>query len=224
MGARKHRGRSRRRRRGPGHRAEDRSARQRTADDAGNGAAPNQSTCARPSTMDPIGFALENFDVVGTWRTEDRAGLSLDTADADGRHFDQRGLVTPTGTAAAARRVRADADRKTAHLCTRPWPHRGRHAGGSKDQRDAEQQQYRFMRFWTGSWRALLSNATQGGWVGDRTCSHEGSIAETDFPARGWRNRRVAVARCDGSSRHRAGPDPGRTAVEGRIHLCAARR
>ena len=32
-------------------------------------------------TMDPIGFALENFDVVGKWRTEDRAGLSLDTAD-----------------------------------------------------------------------------------------------------------------------------------------------
>ena len=37
-------------------------------------------------TMDPIGFALENFDVVGKWRTEDQAGLSLDTADvlADG--------------------------------------------------------------------------------------------------------------------------------------------
>jgi Protein of unknown function (DUF1592)/Protein of unknown function (DUF1588)/Protein of unknown function (DUF1585) len=32
-------------------------------------------------TMDPIGFALENFDVVGKWRTEDQAGLSLDTRD-----------------------------------------------------------------------------------------------------------------------------------------------
>jgi hypothetical protein len=32
-------------------------------------------------TMDPIGFALENFDVVGKWRTEDRAGLTLDTSD-----------------------------------------------------------------------------------------------------------------------------------------------
>jgi len=32
-------------------------------------------------TMDPIGFALENFDVVGKWRTEDQAGLSLDTKD-----------------------------------------------------------------------------------------------------------------------------------------------
>jgi hypothetical protein len=32
-------------------------------------------------TMDPIGFALENFDVVGKWRTQDHAGLGLDTAD-----------------------------------------------------------------------------------------------------------------------------------------------
>jgi hypothetical protein len=32
-------------------------------------------------TMDPIGFALENFDAVGRWRTEDDAGLSLDTSD-----------------------------------------------------------------------------------------------------------------------------------------------
>jgi len=41
-------------------------------------------------TMDPIGFALENFDVVGKWRTEDRSGLSLDTADilTDGSSID----------------------------------------------------------------------------------------------------------------------------------------
>jgi mono/diheme cytochrome c family protein len=32
-------------------------------------------------TMDPIGFALENFDVVGEWRTRDRAGLTLNTSD-----------------------------------------------------------------------------------------------------------------------------------------------
>jgi hypothetical protein len=32
-------------------------------------------------TMDPIGFALENFDVVGKWRIQDQSGLSLNTAD-----------------------------------------------------------------------------------------------------------------------------------------------
>ena len=42
-------------------------------------------------TMDPIGFALENFDVVGKWRTQDHAGLALDTADVlERRHVDQR--------------------------------------------------------------------------------------------------------------------------------------
>jgi mono/diheme cytochrome c family protein len=32
-------------------------------------------------TMDPIGFALENFDVDGTWRTANAGGFALDTSD-----------------------------------------------------------------------------------------------------------------------------------------------
>jgi len=32
-------------------------------------------------SMDPIGFALENFDVDGTWRTANAGGIALDTAD-----------------------------------------------------------------------------------------------------------------------------------------------
>jgi hypothetical protein len=41
-------------------------------------------------TMDPIGFALENFDVVGTWRTKSEAGIPLNTVDklADGTQID----------------------------------------------------------------------------------------------------------------------------------------
>ncbi len=41
-------------------------------------------------TMDPIGFALENFDVVGAWRTRTEAGVPLDTADVlpDGTRID----------------------------------------------------------------------------------------------------------------------------------------
>ena len=80
-------------------------------------------------------------------------------------------------------------------------------------------------RFWTGSWQARPFECDSRR-LGTEIAHvpHEGSIATTDVPARGWRDRRVAVARCDGSSRHRAGPDPGRTAVEGRLHLCAARR
>jgi hypothetical protein len=40
---------------------------------------PVCATCHR--VMDPIGFALENFDVVGTWRTKNEIGLPLNTAD-----------------------------------------------------------------------------------------------------------------------------------------------
>ncbi len=40
--------------------------------------------------MDPIGFALENFDLVGAWRTQDASGLPLNTADVltDGTKID----------------------------------------------------------------------------------------------------------------------------------------
>jgi mono/diheme cytochrome c family protein len=41
-------------------------------------------------TMDPIGFALENFDVDGSWRSANLGGIALDTTDvlADGTAID----------------------------------------------------------------------------------------------------------------------------------------
>jgi len=41
-------------------------------------------------TMDPLGFALENFDVDGTWRTKNVGGFALNTADVlpDGTPID----------------------------------------------------------------------------------------------------------------------------------------
>jgi mono/diheme cytochrome c family protein len=46
----------------------------------------NPTCAACHKVMDPIGFALENFDVVGAWRTTTEAGVPLDTTDtlADG--------------------------------------------------------------------------------------------------------------------------------------------
>jgi hypothetical protein len=40
--------------------------------------------------MDPIGFALENFDVVGAWRSSDERGTPLNTVDVlpDGSRVD----------------------------------------------------------------------------------------------------------------------------------------
>jgi hypothetical protein len=39
--------------------------------------------------MDPLGFALENFDAVGTWRTIDETGAAIDAAGTlpDGTAF-----------------------------------------------------------------------------------------------------------------------------------------
>ena len=54
-------------------------------------ASPTCASCHR--IMDPIGFALENFDAVGAWRTED-AGAPIDASGelSDGTHVD--GVVT----------------------------------------------------------------------------------------------------------------------------------
>jgi hypothetical protein len=51
-------------------------------------ASPACASCHRQ--MDPIGFALENFDAVGTWRTTTATGAPLDVADVllDGRRVD----------------------------------------------------------------------------------------------------------------------------------------
>jgi uncharacterized protein DUF1592/uncharacterized protein DUF1588/uncharacterized protein DUF1587/uncharacterized protein DUF1585/uncharacterized protein DUF1595/cytochrome c len=51
----------------------------------------NNPVCAGcHKTMDPIGFALENFDVDGSWRTANVGGIALDTADVlpDGTRID----------------------------------------------------------------------------------------------------------------------------------------
>ena len=40
---------------------------------------PACSSCHK--VMDPLGFALENFDVVGAWRRTNETGVALDTAD-----------------------------------------------------------------------------------------------------------------------------------------------
>jgi hypothetical protein len=51
-------------------------------------ATPSCAACHR--LMDPIGFALENFDAVGKWRATSESGVPLDTRDvmADGTRID----------------------------------------------------------------------------------------------------------------------------------------
>jgi hypothetical protein len=49
---------------------------------------PVCASCHR--NIDPVGFALENYDAVGQWRTATREGLAIDTAGvlSDGSKID----------------------------------------------------------------------------------------------------------------------------------------
>jgi hypothetical protein len=51
----------------------------------------NNPVCATcHARMDPIGFALDNFDAVGKWRTADESGTAIDGSGVfpDGTKFD----------------------------------------------------------------------------------------------------------------------------------------
>jgi hypothetical protein len=54
-------------------------------------ASPACASCHK--VMDPIGFALENFDAVGQWRTATREGLAIDAA---GVHSDGSKVDSPS--------------------------------------------------------------------------------------------------------------------------------
>ena len=86
-------------------------------------------TCAScHKIMDPIGFALENFDAVGAWRTED-AGAPIDASGelADGTRID--GVVTlRKALLVASGSLRRDDDGEAAGLCARPRSRSSRHA------------------------------------------------------------------------------------------------
>ena len=70
--------------------------------------APTRSARSCHKTMDPIGFALENFDAVGAWRTRD-AGQPVDVAGelADGTKVNgvvelRKAIVEPSGECSPA--------------------------------------------------------------------------------------------------------------------------
>ncbi len=85
-----------------------------------------QKSCnACHGIIDPLGFALENFDAVGKWRDVDRA--SLTPIDASEKMVTGQLLHGPVELRAALTArpepVRADAHGKADDLCA--WPHRG---------------------------------------------------------------------------------------------------
>ena len=82
----------------------------------------NPSCNACHGVIDPLGFALENFDAVGRWRVMDREARA--PIDASGVLVDGTAVTGPVelrdGAARAARSVRADFDREINDLRARP--------------------------------------------------------------------------------------------------------
>ena len=82
------------------------------------------------NNIDPVGFALENFDVDGSWRDATREGLDIDSAGIlpDGTPVD--GPVAAAGRLAGrSGAFREHRHGKDADLCTRSRFRAGRHAG-----------------------------------------------------------------------------------------------
>ena len=71
-------------------------------------ASPTCSSCH--AIMDPLGFALENFDATGMWRDKDRFANTVDRfrRRVARRHQDQRTRRSPQRAAAPSRTIRAD--------------------------------------------------------------------------------------------------------------------
>ena len=60
----------------------------------------NPSCAGCHARMDPIGFAMENFDAVGKWRDDDGGNPSIASVSSDGTKF--QGWPGEAGTAASS--------------------------------------------------------------------------------------------------------------------------
>jgi hypothetical protein len=74
-------------------------------------------TCHR--NFFPLGYALENFDPIGGWRTEDQAGPVGYVGHVCRWHTGKRSHRTAQGSASAARRIPHDDHGEPADLCIR---------------------------------------------------------------------------------------------------------
>ena len=100
----------------------------------------NPSCASCHAVIDPLGFALENFDVIGGWRTTDEAGKPVDAAGTTVSGAHDRRVERPSRAASRApRAVPAHRHREAARLRPRAQggvlrssggpPHRPRRGG-----------------------------------------------------------------------------------------------
>ena len=93
---------------------------------------PSCSSCH--AVIDPLGFALENFDVIGGWRTVDEAGKPVDASGATVERRQGRRAGRPARAAARrSRAVSAHRDGEAAGVRARPPARVLRSARGQED-------------------------------------------------------------------------------------------
>ena len=88
--------------------------------------------------MDPAGFALENFDAVGRWRTRGESFAPIDASGEtpDGTRFDGAAGLRAALLSRSELFV-GDADREADDLCARPWTRGQRRPGRPRTSCDA---------------------------------------------------------------------------------------
>ena len=94
----------------------------------------NPVCAACHARIDPLGFAMENFDAVGKWRDRDReAGVLIDASGQlpDGSKFDGP-VGIAKADARAGRRVRRYSGQEAIHLRVGTWPRVLRYASSAE--------------------------------------------------------------------------------------------
>ena len=121
---------------------------------------PPCSGCHR--VMDPIGFALENFDAVGRWRTVDGGLADRRHRHADGRQPGRRPRDVAGGAGEEPGDLCPDDDGEADDVCAGPRAHGARHAGRSRRDRGGRRRTSIVSRRWcSASSRACRSRC---GW------------------------------------------------------------
>ena len=105
----------------------------------------NEPCAGCHKVLDPLGFALENFDAVGQWRTVsesgekiDASGVLADGTKVNGRRRSAQRAVEPS------QRLRRNPDREAADLRFGPRPRILRHAGRARHHAPGRANNYRF--------------------------------------------------------------------------------
>jgi hypothetical protein len=128
------------------------AVRRRSASGSPNtGKDPSCNSCH--SMIDPLGFALENFDVIGGWRTVDESGQPVDASGTTVSGATIEGLRAARLPARRARSVPAHGHRKAAGLCARPAARYTDRPVVRQIVRDAAAHQYR--------WSAIVSGIVE---------------------------------------------------------------